>query len=68
MNYQGVRRCDVCSSEMLGRGGRDICYLCQLLIEEDPDVLADDNLSLATTNVLIFPGNRARRPGAARKP
>jgi hypothetical protein len=66
MVYQGVRRCDMCSSEMLGRGGCDICYLCKLLIEEDADVAADEKPTSAT-NVLMFPQRGAKSSIAARR-
>ena len=61
MIYQGVRRCDTCSSEILGRGGRDICYLCRLLIDEDSVAVADENLPFATSNILLFPQKRVKR-------
>lgn len=56
MIQYGVRRCDACSSEILGRGGADICYLCRLLIGNDPDVVSDDDEH--APNVLMFPGKR----------
>ena len=41
MIYLGVRRCDLCSSEILGRGGADECYLCRLIAAGDPDIVGD---------------------------
>ena len=33
----GTRRCDLCASEILGRGGADICVICRIAMEEDPE-------------------------------
>ena len=37
MIRHGTRRCDLCASEMLGHGGADICVICRIAMEEDPD-------------------------------
>ena len=61
MVYEGIRRCDLCSSEILGNRGMDICYLCRLLINGDSDVVDDEDLTHAA-NVLMFPQHRAHAP------
>ena len=33
----GTRRCDLCASEILGHGGADICVICRIAMEEDPE-------------------------------
>ena len=35
MFYRGVRRCDLCASELLGQRGDDICLICRLAMEDD---------------------------------
>ena len=37
MVHEGIRRCDLCASEILGHGGADICLICRLAMEEDAD-------------------------------
>src|SRR5262245_59441206 len=37
MVRNGTRRCDLCASEILGQGGADICVVCRISMEEDPD-------------------------------
>ena len=37
MVRNGTRRCDRCASEMLGRGGADICVICRIAKEEAAD-------------------------------
>ena len=51
----GVRRCDLCASEMLGRGGPDICFMCQLCEEDKADAPADEQAA----NVAYLPWARA---------
>ena len=65
MNYQGVRRCDVCSSEILGHGGADVCYLCRLIAAGDPDVVGGGNLEQSARSLLVVEGRR-QFPLAAR--
>jgi hypothetical protein len=63
----GVRRCDLCASEMLGRGGPDICFMCRLC-EEDKAGAADEKQA---ANVAYLPWARTasrwhpQRTGAA---
>ena len=61
MIYEGVRRCDLCSSEILGRRGMDVCYLCRLLINGDSDIVDDEEVTHGR-NVVMFPQRRARAP------
>ena len=61
MIYRGVRRCDECSSEILGSRGRDICYICQVLAEEDFGMDADENPT-RTATILQFPQRRPNLP------
>ena len=65
MIYEGVRRCDLCSSEILGRRGMDVCYLCRLMINGDSDVVDDEEVTLAP-NVLVFPRHRKNQPPIVR--
>ena len=61
MIYEGIRRCDLCSSEILGRKGMDVCYLCRLMINGDSDVVDDEDWTPAP-NVLMFPQHRSKVP------
>ena len=65
MIYTKVRRCDLCSSEILGQRGIDVCYLCRLMINADSDIV-DDEESTIPQNVLIFPQRRVEPPFTAR--
>ena len=42
MVYEGVRRCELCASEILGHRGRNICLLCRLIAAGDPDIVCED--------------------------
>ena len=37
MVRNGTRRCDLCASEILGGGGADVCVVCRIAMEEDPE-------------------------------
>ena len=37
MVLNGTRRCDLCASQILGHGGADVCVVCRIAMEEDPD-------------------------------
>ena len=52
MTYAGVRRCNLCSSELLGRGGLDICLVCRL-IDEDPDMITAEDRTLSTDLAMV---------------
>jgi hypothetical protein len=38
MIYNGIRRCDLCTAEILGHGGADICVVCRIAMEEESDL------------------------------
>lgn len=44
MIRDGVRRCDLCASEILGTKGADICFICGLCIDEARDNFMDDRV------------------------
>jgi len=73
MIYQGVRRCDLCSSEILGRGGADVCYLCWLIAAGDPDIVGEGNLEPQRSLSVVqgrsrFQRDAGIRPTASAKP
>lgn len=64
MIRDGVRRCDLCASEMLGTKGADICYICCLCMDESRGGVEDwvcDHRELES----YASGGFERRPKAA---